>query len=376
MDFILKDLDLRVPELSLVFVSWSLCGWNPGLSTGFLANNGCRGLMDNITHSLTGALLAKYIEARPTAPEEKKMYRRTFFWLFVLSANIPDIDVLFGVFNDPLSSIKYHRGITHSLLFAPLFALLPAAAFLIFSKVKNIRLLWIVALLGIVVHSFFDLITPFGTQILSPLSETRYALDWMFIIDPFFTLILLLGLAAGKLFPRKTRIITSMSIAIVSLYVTAAAFNQSIARIKVREAAGKQGIGWTRISALPQPLSIFSWQGLVQTEEGVWQTFFSVFDDGPIQFKEYPHTKNDLMKNTIQDSDLQRYLTFARHPSVRSYRESDHYVVEFRDLMFSVNEELLQSFGFVERSLPFVLSYEYDEEGNLLGKKFDGKEIR
>ena len=332
--------------------------------------------MDNITHSLTGALLAKYIEARPTAPEEKRMYRRTFFWLFALSANIPDIDVLFGVFDGPLSSIKYHRGITHSLLFSPLFALFPAAAFLAFSKVKNIRLLWIVALLGIVVHIFFDLITPFGTQILSPLSKTRYALDWMFIIDPFFTLILVLGLAAGKLVPTKARIITSVSVAIVTLYVTAAAFNQSVARIMVREAAGKQGIQWTRISALPQPLSMFSWQGLVQTEQGVWQTFFSVFDDAPIHFKEFPHALDGVIANTVEDPDLRWYLTFARHPSVRGYREGDRHVVEFRDLMFSVNEELLQSLGFAERSLPFVLAYQYDGAGKLLEVRFDGEVVK
>lgn len=331
--------------------------------------------MDNLTHSLTGAITAKFIESRPTAPEEKSGYRRTFFWLFVISANIPDIDVILGLAGDPIFSIKYHRGISHSLLFAPILALALAGLFLFFSKVKNIRILWIVALLGVVLHILFDLVTSFGTQILSPVSGTRYALDWMFIIDPVLTLGLAMFLVLGKSFPRRSSIIASCGIAFMALYLVTTAFNHGIAMVRIQESAAKEGIGWTRISALPQPLSIFRWHGLVQTEEGVWQTFFSILDDQPPAFSLVPHTINDHTHKAMKEPEAEWYLTFARHPSVQSYAEGVHHIVEFKDLMFSIDDALLRSFGFTERFLPFALSYVYDAGGNLVSMRFDGEEV-
>jgi inner membrane protein len=161
--------------------------------------------MDNITHSLAGALAAKIIEtAKPAAADELKQNRKVF-WLLVTSANFPDIDVVLGFLGDPIFSISHHRGITHSLLFAPALALFPAALFCFWGKLKNFKTLWLMALIGILVHIFFDVITAFGTQLLAPFSSARYALDWMFIIDPFFTGILATTLLFGKIFKSRRK---------------------------------------------------------------------------------------------------------------------------------------------------------------------------
>ena len=42
-------------------------------------------------------------------------------------------------------------------------------------------------------HLLLDLATSYGTQILSPFSRRRFTLDWIFIIDPYFTALLLAG---------------------------------------------------------------------------------------------------------------------------------------------------------------------------------------
>jgi inner membrane protein len=90
--------------------------------------------MDNLTHSLTGALAAKIVEtAKPSAMNESKQKRKVF-WLLVASANLPDIDVVLGSLGDPIFSISHHRGITHSLLFAPVLALFPAALFYLWGR--------------------------------------------------------------------------------------------------------------------------------------------------------------------------------------------------------------------------------------------------
>jgi inner membrane protein len=331
--------------------------------------------MDNITHSLTGALTAKFIESRPTAPEEKAGLRRTFFWLFVITANLPDIDVVFGLMTDPVTSIRHHRAITHSVLFAPVLALLPALLFYFFSKVKNIKLLWLVSLLGIFLHIFFDLLTSFGTRIMLPISETRYSLDWFFIIDPFFTLMITAFLLAGKWIPARRSLIMTLGIVAMVTYVLVAAFNHSMASIRIAEAARKEGVSWTRISALPQPLSLFRWQGLVQTEDTVYQTFFSLFDDSSPKFRTFAQSDDPLVAMAAQEPNVQWYLSFARHPWVQTIQEDAGSVVEFRDLMFSIDEELIMSFGFTERFIPFTLRYTYSTEGELMRVEFDGEEV-
>lgn len=331
--------------------------------------------MDNLTHSLTGALTSRFIESRSSASDDKAVFRRTFFWLFVVAANTPDIDVLLGLLGDPILSIRYHRGLTHSILFAPFLAILPALVFRILSPVKNIRLLWIVALLGIVLHIFFDLVTSFGTRILTPLSDTRYALDWLFIIDPVFTVGLGLSVVMSWKMPRWRSRISSAGVVFALLYVVLTAFSHDVALRSVQGAAKRDGLNWTRISALPQPLSPFRWQGLVQSEEGVHQCYFSVFDEEPVTFRLFRHDQDSVVLKTVREPELHWYLSFSRHPHVRSFREGEKHVVEYQDMMFSIDETLLTALGFTERSIPFQLRFIYDEQGNRVSVMFDDEPV-
>jgi hypothetical protein len=114
----------------------------------------------------------------------------------------------------------------------------------------------------------------------------------------------------------------------------------------------------------------------VQTEGGVWEAFFSIFDSENPKFRFLPHTLDDYVPRTEGDPDVQWYLTFARHPSIRSYDDGDRHIVEFRDMMFSLDAGLVRSLGFTERSIAFVLSYAFDREGKMLEVQFDGKKVR
>ena len=62
--------------------------------------------MENLTHTLFGLALAKagLENATPLATTT-----------LVISSNLPDIDFLMGL-DDTVSSLKYHRGITHSFV--------------------------------------------------------------------------------------------------------------------------------------------------------------------------------------------------------------------------------------------------------------------
>jgi inner membrane protein len=332
--------------------------------------------MDNITHSLTGALAAKVIERQGVPAADQRRQRRALFWLLVLCANLPDIDVLFSLFGGRLFSLQHHRGITHSFVFAPLFALLPAILFYTFGKLRNFKIVWLVAFLGIVIHIFFDLVTPFGTEILTPFSMARYSLDWMFIIDPIFTALLGLPLLFGKILQRRKKVITLWGTGLVLIYLSLEMINHGIALQRVEDALHEKGVMATKVSALPQPLSIFRWMGLAQTEDGVAQTFFSVLDGSDsLSFTRYENARDEFVLKALQTDTGTWYTTFARHPWIRSFEQGNHHVVEFRDLQFSIDLAILSSVGFHERSLPFVLRFEFSSDGQLSETTFDGRPI-
>jgi len=332
--------------------------------------------MDNLTHSLTGALAAKIIGHSRKLPEELKEQKKKIFWMLVLSANLPDIDVLAGFFGDSIFSTQHHRGVTHSLLFAPVFAILLAAVFYFLFKIKSFQRLWVISLIGILLHIFFDLITPFGTQLLAPFTTTRYTFDMMFIVDLFFTSMLLITLLAGKFIKQRAKLIYLSGGVAVLLYLSIEAISHQLAYNRVEDEVRRAGITPTKISALPQPLSIFRWKGLVQTDERVLQTFFSVPGDADsLTFENHSNTQNGFVEKAMQTEAAKWYMNFSRHPWIQSTQNGDSHVVEFRDLQFTVDKTILNFFGSSEQFAPFVLRFVYSLNGDLREIVFDGKSL-
>ncbi|MCG3181662.1 MAG: hypothetical protein BIFFINMI_04060 [Phycisphaerae bacterium] len=116
--------------------------------------------------------------------------------LGLLSAEMPDMDTLPGRFvHDPWFMMAFHRGLTHSFVMIPLLALLPAGLVWLFRR-RQFRLMYAVACLAMLTHPVLDLVTTYGTQIFWPITNHRFAFDFLPIVDMFYTPILLLAIVA------------------------------------------------------------------------------------------------------------------------------------------------------------------------------------
>jgi membrane-bound metal-dependent hydrolase YbcI (DUF457 family) len=186
--------------------------------------------MDTITHGIAGALISKAIFHGDDLFAMRAMNRRRIVtWSTMLGAIFPDSDT----FRDMLSRndmlvITWHRSITHSLLFLPVFALLLAALTRWTARWRkwdapSFPVLAAIYAVGILSHILLDLITSFGTMIWSPLAWTRPAWDLIFILDFTFTGILLAPqiLAWVHERPEKSRRRALVSLAIFILAVFA-----------------------------------------------------------------------------------------------------------------------------------------------------------
>lgn len=103
---------------------------------------------------------------------------------------LPDADIFFSSATDPLFNIEYHRHFTHSVVLSPPMALLAAgiAWLLLFRQRADFRQLFWPAWVAVLSHIFCDLSTSYGTRAAWPFTDTRYALHWISVVDPLFTL--------------------------------------------------------------------------------------------------------------------------------------------------------------------------------------------
>ena len=207
--------------------------------------------MDTLTHGIAGALLG-----RAGAPEGTA---RAVVATAAVAAMFPDIDAFFlpGSWFRMASTmdyLRYHRGVTHSFALAPFFALGLALLARAVARRTPFKVLFAAALAGIVSHILFDWITSYGTMFFAPFSWRRYALDWVFILDPYFTGIPVAALVASLFARDRGRLVgVAGSIALFGYIGGCAAMHRKAL------AAGRRLFPTAEISALPQPLSPRRW---------------------------------------------------------------------------------------------------------------------
>lgn len=146
--------------------------------------------MDNLTHSLTGLMMARVGLGRTTASGGTLM--------MVLAANAPDIDALFGI-PGGLAYIEHHRWYPHSLAMAPVMAVLPL---LLAKWIRGASINWLsygACLLGVLSHLALDFTNVYGIRLFLPFSHAMPHLDMTDIIDPWILLIFFVAIAAPAL---------------------------------------------------------------------------------------------------------------------------------------------------------------------------------
>src|SRR5918995_5422040 len=157
--------------------------------------------MDNLTHTLAGAALAK-------AGLDK--YTPRALSTLMIASNFPDIDV--AVFATDTLPMSFRRGWTHGVL--AMAALPVALAGLIYvvdrwssaQSKANLKGLVLLSYVGVLLHVFMDFLNTYGVRLLKPFSDRWFYGDALYIIDPIlyvlFGAALLLGRKRGPTMPR------------------------------------------------------------------------------------------------------------------------------------------------------------------------------
>ena len=163
--------------------------------------------MENISHTLAGFALARAGLGGG---------RRLRTAALVVGSNLPDIDLLWSLRGGPAIYLGEHRGFTHSILGGALLALglgtlLWAAECRLERPFRNglssrsAHLLASLNLsfLAVFLHLGFDFLNDYGLRPFLPFSDRWYYGDIVFIVDPWFWLLLGGGLHLSMPFQRR-----------------------------------------------------------------------------------------------------------------------------------------------------------------------------
>ena len=295
--------------------------------------------MDTISHSFAGSIMARSLDERPAA--------WAAFALGAAAAVVPDLDFL--MISNRIEYLRDHRSWTHSFVMLPFLALALALVTKVFARRTRLALLWLFAAVGLASHIGFDWATSFGTMFWTPLSRSRHSLDWLFILDPVFTLVTFGSLALSLVFRRRSRRIAIAGTGLLLAYVAICAVLHARA-LAIWRRLDSPPPG-ARVAALPQFLSPFRWMGVSETPNEVHLAFFDI---GPfargVDDPQPPQRWRDILKSLsdfypppgrarIQRyekqssspaleaarrlSDWQVYMDFARFPLETVYPEAD-----------------------------------------------------
>jgi len=236
--------------------------------------------VDTLTHALSGALLARATAPEPANEKTLPLGRRLVIGF--LAAAAPDLDFVIG-YVGPVEYLLHHRGATHSLILLPLWAfLLAKLCAVIWRGDRPWKAYFEVIALGLGIHIAGDWITSFGTIVFAPFSDARLGLGTTFIIDLWFTGIILAGLAACALW-RKSHAPAIAGLAVLCGYVAFQGVLQSRAVEWGEAYARDAGLQQAEVTAQPRPVSPFNWMVIVRRGEEARYSFINLARREPVR---------------------------------------------------------------------------------------------
>ena len=124
----------------------------------------------------------------------------------------PDLDVFIASAEDPLLFLEYHRQFTHALVFIPVGAFV-AALVLHWTVRRTLRPIesYLACLVGYATHGFLDACTSYGTQLLWPFTDERFAWNNVSVVDPLFTAPLVAFVVAAAVTRRRVLAILGLA---------------------------------------------------------------------------------------------------------------------------------------------------------------------
>jgi len=283
---------------------------------------------------------------------------------------LPDFDMALS-FVDDWAVLIHHRGFSHSLLVLAVCA--PLAGWLGYrwARRKTPYRCWVhLAGWALLTHPLLDLCTTYGTQLLWPISTRRLALDAVAILDPFYSLPLLLLVLVARLRripPASCRRLAVATLAVSTAYLIAGYVQSQRAMAIGAAQLHLRGFPIAEIRATPTLGNIWLWRIVARDEQGnVRVGFSSSRTAGWIRFEPIDRPNDPLVTAALRSPRGRTFCRFAGGMvSAEVERRGGDRIVHLRD----------QRYGLVTqpRTGLFAVAFYFDASDRLIEvRRLDG----
>ncbi|WP_136254078.1 metal-dependent hydrolase [Onishia niordana] len=234
--------------------------------------------MDSITQVLLGGAIGGTVLGR-------QLGRKAVIGGALLGT-LPDLDVMID-FGDAVADYTYHRGFSHSLfVLAGLAGLLSVlTARLTRWRAGGVTPItlghwWLFFTFCLLTHPLLDAFTTYGTQLWWPLTTPPVSWASIFIIDPLYTLPLLVA-ALVSLVGGRVLTPSRIGLALSCAYLAFGLVAKSIIDDRLAPVLAERGLEDAPRLVQPTPFNTLLWRATVIDGEVYHETLVSLLDDSP-----------------------------------------------------------------------------------------------
>lgn len=249
-------------------------------------------------------------------------------------ATLPDLDVVVP-FEDAVATFTYHRSASHSLLVLAAASPLITRLVLAFQpKLAAFRkeMFWLV-FLALFTHPLLDAFTVYGTQLFWPLTDYPVSGSTIFIVDPAYTLWLLIGVITAMILGREKPLgprLNAAGLVLSSLYLGWTVAAKFVVDRTTEEALTLQGVDYERVMTTPAPFNTLQWRIIGRDAQGYFDAFMPVFGSArDVSFTHY-RSNDDLLEDISDHWPVSRLKYFTHGFYSVTRRGNDILVTDLR----------------------------------------------
>lgn len=238
--------------------------------------------MDSISQFVLGAAVAHAVLGKQLGP-------RALLFGGALGT-LPDLDVLVPM-GGAVADYSYHRSWSHSLLVhaavsAPLAWLVRRGRLSAFS----FRRVCAAVFLVLSTHALLDACTIYGTQLFWPLAGPPISLGSVFIIDPLYTLPLLIGIVLAWRRRESGHRWNRIGLGFSTTYLLWSVVAQQWIRAQAEQDLAQRGIQPSQLVVTAAPFNTFLWRMVAIDGDRYFEGFDSLLDGEPPDWYAYPRS--------------------------------------------------------------------------------------
>jgi inner membrane protein len=263
--------------------------------------------MDSITQGVLGAAVGEALLGKKTGNKGA--------FIGAIIATVPDLDVILYLFYDKFEMLSIHRGFSHSIVFSIIGGLLMAFVLSKINGFKNLKFisLFLFVWLCLFTHILLDTFTAYGTQLLLPFSNKRLGFDSINVVDPVYTIPLILGLLLSlwvyKSKPDRSKF-NNYGLLISSFYLIFTLLNKDGVNTSISKRLSLESIEYSSLLTMPVGIANVNWSGVAKGTDSIYMVKHALFSNNNNPIDVFPINEEYL--NQVDKHVAEKMRWFAK----------------------------------------------------------------